>query len=100
MGFGPPCRYELSFATGAIGVDNGDLDAVHEADGVDPYLIILKAIIDPLTRSTVGPSKILAASWKAIPCRRTLARFLSGSQVNRTFYLYIMYLHFQGIYPI
>ena len=53
MGFGPPCRYELSFVTGAIGVGNGDLDAVHEADGVDPFFIVLEAIIDPLHRRPV-----------------------------------------------
>jgi hypothetical protein len=48
MGFGPPGRYDVPLVGIAIGKNHRDLDAIHNPDGVDPYLSVLEAIIRPL----------------------------------------------------
>src|SRR5580692_7601603 len=48
MGFGPPGRYNVPLVGIAIGKNHRDLDAIHNPDGVDPYLSVLEAIIRPL----------------------------------------------------
>jgi hypothetical protein len=78
VGFRSPRRDDAPFIAGPIGVNNRDFQAIHKADGVDPNLAVVEAIID---LSTVGPSKIRLASSKAIPCLAMLLRFFRSSQL-------------------
>src|SRR6185437_13482023 len=53
MRFRSPCRDKVPFVVAPVGVDHGDLQPVQEADGVDPRLPVIEAIIFPLNRRPV-----------------------------------------------
>lgn len=70
----------MPFSIFAVGIDDRDLDAVHDADRVSAGLSVVEAIVDSLYGwAFENPRRIL----ESFPCRRTLTRFFSGLQVNR-----------------
>jgi hypothetical protein len=50
----------MAFVAVAIGVDNRDLDPVHEADRVDAHLTIVETVVDPFySWSIENPGRVL-----------------------------------------
>jgi hypothetical protein len=41
----------------AVGIDNRDLDAIHEADGVDSHLAIIESVINSLYSGTIEDTR-------------------------------------------
>jgi hypothetical protein len=59
MGFSSPCGYDLPFVVIPIGIDDGDLDAVHQPYRINPHLAVIEPIIDPFHGWTVeDPNRI------------------------------------------
>ena len=48
MRFRPPCGDDVSLVIFAVGVDDRDLDAVHQPNRVDANLAVVEVIVDPL----------------------------------------------------
>ena len=87
----PPCRDKMPCVVVQVRVNHRHLDAVHQSNGVNPYLAVVEAVVLPPNGWPVEDP--LSASSKAMPRSRTLVAFLFGSQVNRRGHPYIMYLH-------
>jgi hypothetical protein len=71
----------MSLVTRAIGADHGNLDAVDKANRVGPDFAVVIPVVLALDRRPVEDAR---GVQNAVPWRRTLLRFLTGSQVKRT----------------
>ena len=79
----------MAFDAVAIGVDNRDLDPVHEVDRADAYLTLVETVVDPFySRSIENPGRVL----KGNPVPADICGAFAGSHVNRIPSLHGMYL--------
>jgi hypothetical protein len=78
VGFRSPRRDDAPFIAGPIGVNNRDFQAIHKADGVDPNLAVVEAIIDLFDRRSLKNS-LGILKGNSVPC--DVAPFFRSSQL-------------------
>jgi len=60
MGFGPPGGDDASFIMVSVRVNHRNFQTIDQANGVHPYFVIVKPVIDPFhSRPFKNPHRIL-----------------------------------------
>src|SRR6266702_3995777 len=91
MGFRSPCGYDVSLVVVPVGVDHGNLDAVHHSDRVDANLTVIEAIIDAFNgRPVEDPSGIRKGNRVPTDIEEVLVR-VPGEPHGRIYVLCLPY---------
>jgi hypothetical protein len=92
MLFCPPRRNNPALGLGHLGVDHGDLKIVHDPDGVNSNLTVVKAVILLQRWAVKNPDRVLGRKFMASKAA-ILSRIRKRSSSIR---IYIMYVHRSG----
>src|SRR5947209_7934532 len=86
-----PCGNDVSLVLVTVGVDDGDLDAVHQPDSVDPDLAVLEPVIHSLDRRSLEDPGCIGQP----DCMPADVRNVLGGIPGEPHWLYLRYVFTQ-----